>query len=212
MDSVVSVYWEIYQLFTNFIKTNLSLFLTVHSKQADLFQIQNLRMIVCFVYQRNGLVLAILSGCWRCPPTWSPPVEIIHHANPSNFSLVTRQEPCKIMQCNLWKCSSAISRHKIFCEWKQVMHKRQATLNYGSLYRHNALPFLFCSEVVDVFVHAVNALPYCEQSGWHMVTEGTVSSGFLAFISMLRLPPWYFFKWCRNTNTWKQIPESSGRL
>lgn len=181
--------------------------------QAELLQIQNPWMIVCFIHQRNGLVLAILPDGWRCPPTWGPPLEATHHANPSKFFLfVTCQEPCKIMPCNLCKYSSAFSRHKKLCEWKQVMHKRQATLNYGSLYRHNALPFLFCSEVVDVIVHAVNALPYCEQSGWHMVTEGTVSSSFLAFISMLRLPPWYFFKWHRNTNTWKQIPESSGRL
>lgn len=129
-----------------------------------------------------------------------------------NFLLVTCQEYRKIMQCNLWKYSSAFSRHKMLCEWKQVTHERQATLNYSSLYRHNALLFPFCSEIVDVIVHAVNALPYCEQSGWYTVTEGTVSSSFLAFISMLRLLPWYFFRWHRNTNTWKQIPESSGRL
>lgn len=129
------------------------------------------------------------------------------------FCLLTRQEPCKIMECNLWKYSSALSQHKKLHEWKQVMHKRQATLNYGSLYRHNALPFLFCSEVVDVIVHAINALPYCEQSGWQMVTEGTESYEFSGFYFHAQTTAMAFFQAAQKyKHTWKQIPESSGRL
>lgn len=148
-----------------------------------------------------------------CPPRRAPPLETSAVPQPHlNFLLGTQQEHIKSSQCNLQKCSSAFSMHKILCEWKQAMYKRQATLNYSSLYRNNALPLLFCSEVVDVIVLAVNALPYYEQSGWYTVTEGTVPSSFLTCILMLSLPPLYFFEWHTNTNTWKQNPESSDWL
>lgn len=149
----------------------------------------------CWRHLRNGL-------CSSSSPVGSSPRNTNLRITLSKIFVRSTQKHCSSVY-------RSVALH-FQCAWKHVTCERQATLNYGSHYGHNALPLLICSEVIDVIVRAVKTLPYYEQPGWYMVTEGTVRSSFFGCVSILSLQPLYFFEARRNTRTWKQNSRELG--